>query len=248
MSAPRILLIVQARMHSARFPGKVLASLSGQPMLLRQLDRKHGYDVFLVNVPESDVLLIFAHLVNHYQPEHVIRVTGDCPFIDPQTVDSLIRRHLSSRSAYTGMTIEWGDGNDMEMMTSAALMMANEHASTVSEREHVTPYIYKHPERFKLDNLPCPLDASWLRCSVDTEEDLRIAEYLWNTLTDLHGRNFGWRDILDFTRKSDYVMKYMTGRAHNNAYVDQVANENGVVQSWEKLRYGACETAERFYQ
>lgn len=260
----RILLVVQARLASTRFPRKVLANLSGQPMILRQLDRlaamrtshhvvvaspssdtelsailtRHGYDCALVDGDQEDVLSRYARVAHDYMFEHIVRITGDCPLIDPMTVDAIIGRHLARRAAHTGIAREWGDGNDVEVMTHAALTLAEKQAVLPSDREHVTPFLYNHPEKFSLQTFPCPLDASWLRYSVDTEEDLRMVEYIYNTLTDLYGQHFGWRDILHLAAKDRYLKKYMLERPHNTAYVQQVAEESGVQRTWDALRYG----------
>lgn len=274
MNDARIVIIIQARMESTRLPGKALRSVCGQPMLLYMLDRvsqirgnhdiviacpetednvfvqklllKHGYDCQLVPGDPNDVLARFYAVATAYAPDHVVRLTGDCPLIDHRTIEQMIMHHLRSRMTYTGIAEEWGDGNDMEVFTMAALTLAYQKATLPSEREHVTPFLYNNPRIFNAGVFPCPLNARWLRYSVDTAEDLRVANYLANTLTARHGWRYGWRDILFLAQENDYIRNRMMDRqAMNPAYVEQIKQESGESKTWEEMRYSGKNAEKR---
>ena len=134
----------------------------------------------------------------------------------------------------------------MEMCSAGALALADARATTPSDREHVMPYLYRGESHIATANMPCPLDGSWMRYSVDTPEDLGRVGYIWCTLTDRLGHDFGWRDIRHLAERDDYVKKWMLGRAHNPAYVAQVVKEMGTNArniTWDAIRYGVVSTA-----
>jgi len=223
---------------------------SHENILLQQLLQKHGYDCRVAPGDPNDVLERFYNVAAAYAPDHIVRLTGDCPLIDPRTIEQMIAYHLDARVTYTGIAQEWGDGNDMEIFTMAALTFAFQKATLPSEREHVTPFLYKNPHLFGSTFFPCPLNAKWLRYSVDTAEDLRIANYIANTLTARHGWGYGWRDILFLAQENDYIRSHMIDRhVMNPAYIEQIKQESENNESWQKvwedLRYGKSDTGKR---
>ena len=269
-----LLVVVQARYESTRFPGKVLAPLLGQPMLLWQLLRlqhlrtphtlvvacpdtegtheqilpalvPHGYTVEIVDGDPNDVLRRFAVIAERYQAQEVVRLTGDTPLLDPAVVDELIAYHhwySVPRADHTGIAAEWPDGMDCEIVSWDALALAYAEASSAAEREHVTPFIWGTPDRFRCATLPCPLDLTTYQWSVDTPYDLTIVgQLLKRTLTRV-GFGFTWQDLWLTLELFPLLKQQMLARpARNRAYAIQVAAETGqAAQTWEQLRYGGA--------
>lgn len=200
-----ILAVLQARMSSSRLPGKVMRPVLGTPMIERQLERLRpcetfdrlvvatsldpsddplvdhlaglGTPVFRGSLP--DVLGRFAAAAAACGPAaHVVRLTADCPLADASVIDACVRLHLASGADYTSNTLQrtFPDGLDVEVMTAAALQVAAAEARDPYEREHVTPFLWRRPERFRLAQLTQPRDLSDRRWTVDTAEDLLFVE------------------------------------------------------------------------
>lgn len=219
------LAILQARTSSRRLPGKVLADVLGQPMLARQIERiarAKRIDALVVATSDEpsddpiaglcaelgvacfrgslhDVLGRFhaAAAAHSPRPAHVVRLTGDCPLTDPALIDAVIELHLASGADYTSNALarRFPDGLDVEVMRFEALATAQREARSAAQREHVTPYLYEHPERFALASLRCERDLGALRFTVDEPTDLRFVQRVYAAL---HPANpaFGWRDVL----------------------------------------------------
>ena len=206
-----ILGVVQARMSSTRLPGKVMMPVLGEPMILRQLERirraeridrlvvatsddssddplaarlrEDGVDVH--RGPLRDVLARFAGAVRAFGPaSQVVRLTADCPLADWRVIDDCIALHLDGGFDYTANDVErsFPRGLDVEVMTTSALGIAAREASAGEEREHVTPFLYRRPERFKLGLLTQPVDRSVERWTVDTGADFDFVERVYARL------------------------------------------------------------------
>jgi spore coat polysaccharide biosynthesis protein SpsF len=216
-----VVVVVQARTGSTRLPGKVLADLHGRPMLGFQLDRlarlsggqvvvatsdKAADDaiadvaasrgVAVVRGPELDVLARFGHVIERYPADTIVRLTGDCPLVDPEVVSDAVRLHLRAEADYTSNVLprSFPKGLDVEVVAVPALREAISKAEDPAEREHVTPYVYRRPERFRLANLACdePLgDESW---TVDTAEDLAEVRRIVARVPEPDAAS--WREIL----------------------------------------------------
>ena len=171
------LCVVQARTGSTRLPGKVLQDLGGRPLLRFMLDRLADLrvdDVVIatstldrddavveiafdagrqvVRGSELDVLDRFAGALLTHPADHVVRLTADCPLADPVLVESVLARHLDRGADYTSNVFPrtFPRGLDCEVMTADALRAADAEAIDPAEREHVTPFLYRRPERFAL--------------------------------------------------------------------------------------------------
>jgi spore coat polysaccharide biosynthesis protein SpsF len=206
MTRLRTLAVVQARMSSGRLPGKVLAPIAGRPGILfmyerllraRRLDgiclatsvdssddplaeaaRGAGMPVFRGSL--DDVLDRFVGAARLHGSEIVVRLTGDCPLIDPDLVDGVVA--LLDEEGYDYVSNAnpptFPDGLDAEAVRMEALESAGAEASFGSEREHVTLFIRNRPERFRCGNLRSPLDLSALRWTVDYQDDLELVRQL----------------------------------------------------------------------
>jgi spore coat polysaccharide biosynthesis protein SpsF len=195
----RLLCVVQARTGSTRLPGKVLMDVAGRPMLRFMLDRLAGLrvdelvvatstlarDDAVVEIAaaaglpvcrgdEGDVLSRFAGALDQHPSDHVIRLTADCPLSDPSVVEMVIARHLESGADYTSNVFPrtFPRGLDVEMVRAPALRVAATEAASPAEREHVTPFLYRRPRRFRLANVRYRESLGRERWTVDTEQDL----------------------------------------------------------------------------
>ena len=218
----KIVAIIQARMGSTRLPGKVLKDLGGQTMLgcvINRLRRSQLIDELLVattdlrsddpiaaecrrcSVPvsrgdEKDVLDRYLRAAQLSKAEVVVRITADCPLIDPQVTDKVIKGFLDALPDYASNTLErsYPRGLDTEVFSFGALALASKQAHEPYEREHVTPYIYQHPKEFRLLSVRGSDDYSAHRWTVDTPEDL---EFLRSVYSKFKPGDFfsGW-DVL----------------------------------------------------
>lgn len=219
----RVVAIVQARMGSTRLPGKVLKPLRGRPALEHVLRRLRAaalladtvvatteleedraialvaepLGVRVVRGPVDDVLTRYQLAATLAGAEHVVRITADCPCIDPRIVDRVVRAHLESGADYTSNIHPrtFPHGLDVEVVKTSALFYAAEHAGRREEREHVTPYIWTRPERFRLQNVfaePGEKNPQ-IRVTLDTPEDYLALQAVF----DLAGsEDFGARELV----------------------------------------------------
>ncbi|MCU1426176.1 MAG: acylneuraminate cytidylyltransferase, partial [Actinomycetia bacterium] len=219
------LLVVQARTGSTRLPGKVLADLGGRPMLRFLLDRLDGLDRTVIDEvvvatstetrddavaeiaaaagrpvvrgSEQDVLARFIAALDAYPAHNVVRITADCPLTDPALVEAVVEHHVERGAHYTTNTLPrtFPKGLDVEVATAEALRVAHAEAATRPEREHVMPFLYRRPERFRLANLRNDSPLGSERWTVDTAEDLARVRAMCARLGTEN--SFGWRDLLD---------------------------------------------------
>jgi spore coat polysaccharide biosynthesis protein SpsF len=234
--------ILQARMGSSRLPGKVLKPILGRPMLELQIERlrcckridqlvvatsvnpedqaitdlclRVGVNYFLGD-PE-DVLDRFYQAAKQYNPEHVVRLTGDCPLADPALIDDLVEFYLSHRCDYASNCHEPSlpDGLDTEIFSFSALEQAWKEAELPSHLEHVTPFIRSHPERFKIACYRYHTDLSHLRWVVDEPEDLEFVRRVYEALYPMKPE-FGTEDILDLLKRKPELVKLNEGFRRN---------------------------------
>lgn len=208
-------------MGSSRLPGKVLAPVGGRPMLRFMLDRLATLDVAhlvvatslatlddavaeaaldagaeVVRGSEHDVLDRFRSVIEKIHTGTVVRLTGDCPLTDPAVVAATIELHQARGADYTCNVLPrtFPKGLDVEVLSAPALLSAASEATDPEEREHVTPFLYRRPERFQLANLLCPEDLHDERWTVDTPEDL---DFIRRVVDSFGPEALGWRQILD---------------------------------------------------
>lgn len=224
-------IIVQARMASTRLPGKIMKQVLGKTIIEYQIERlrrvkqadklviattgygeeqpiidlckRLGVDYFRGS--ESDVLSRYYGAATKYGADIVVRITSDCPLIDPAVVAGVIdhfqRRH--SQVDYVSNTfpeLTYPRGMDTEVFSYRVLKEAYHEAVDQPEREHVTIFIKRRPERYRIVNLPYSQDVSRHRWTVDTPEDL---ELITRILTELYPENprFTLEDCLDLLKK-----------------------------------------------
>jgi spore coat polysaccharide biosynthesis protein SpsF len=222
-----VLCVVQARTGSSRLPGKVVADLGGRPMLRFMLDRLAAVavdhlvvatsaldrddavvaiadqaGVGCVRGPEADVLARFAVALDRHPAATVVRLTADCPLVDPAVVEAVLERHRERNADFTCNVLPrtFPKGMDVEVAQSAALLQAHREAERPAEREHVMPYLYRHPEFFRLANLRSGEDAGGEHLTVDTADDLARVRRVVAALPP--GAPTGWRDVLAVAGRS----------------------------------------------
>jgi len=198
-------------MSSTRLPGKVLKPLAGAPMILRQVERVRrsrrldrlvvatsdrpdddplaealqAAEVEVYRGPLDDVLVRFLGALAAFPAEHVVRLTGDCPLIDPELIDATIDLHLAQSADYSQNRLAaagYPKGQDVEVITAAALRRAAAEASTPEEHEHVTWGVWNHPERYRIAWLQPPVDQGDVRWTVDRPDDLEFVAAVYAAL------------------------------------------------------------------
>ncbi len=244
-----ILAILQARMSSNRLPGKVLMPILGVPMVLHQLrriqDSKMISELILAtsNDPSddelanyfmetnqsvfrgdlNDVLARYYHCAARYQPEHVVRVTGDCPLSDPKIIDQVIQCHLDEGNDYTGAK-DFPDGYDVEVFRFKALEEAHLMAQKKSEREHVTCYINQRPENYQLGVFQCNENLSEIRLSVDYLEDFLVITKIFESLYPKK-LNFDFNDVMDYLNKNPEIKELNKHIVNNEGLALSLLND-----------------------
>jgi spore coat polysaccharide biosynthesis protein SpsF len=226
-------------MGSTRLPGKVFLPLAGKPLLLRMYERvafsKYAGEIVLaITEDETDNQLfklcqqnniqVFRGntldlLDRHYQAakkynaEAVIKIPSDCPLIDPEIIDKVIQYYISSRDKFDFVSNlhppSYPDGNDVEIMSFAALENAWINAKKDFEREHTTPFIWENPDKFRIGNVlwETGLDNSMThRFTIDYKEDYEFIKRVYDELYEANN-SFGLKDILALLERKPEIKK-----------------------------------------
>lgn len=217
----KIVAIVQARMGSTRLPNKVMKPIGGVPMielLISRLALAREVDQIIVatsvderNLPlvrhvrnlgyvceqgsENDVLDRYVQAAKAHQADAVVRITGDCPIVDPALVDEVIRRFKLSNVDYFSNTNPptYPDGMDIEVFKFKALEKASQETNDLFDREHVTPYL-RNPDKYKIGSMHNGEDLSGFRWTVDELSDFIVIEKVFEYF--FPKTDFSWRDVL----------------------------------------------------
>lgn len=246
----RTVAIIQARLGSSRLPGKVLLDIGGQSMLAhvvrraqraRRLDQVaiatstspaddaiarfgalHG--VAVSRGSEHDVLARYAQAAAEHGAEVVVRLTADCPLLDPGVIDDVIAAYHDGDWDYAS-NVEpptYPDGLDTEVIRRSALDRAAREAKLPSEREHVTPYIRKHPELFRIRAVRSPEDLSALRWTVDEPRDLDLVRAIYG---QMRSADFGMADVLDLVGRDPDLTKINANIQRNEGYLRSLSED-----------------------
>ena len=251
--APRVLAVIQARLGSTRLPGKTLADLGGRPMLAHVVERAAaipGVDGVVVATTanprddrlaewarqagldcvrgsEDDVLDRFHDALARHPCDAVVRVTPDCPFLDPEVSGLVVDAWLSAEGAVDyASNVEpptFPDGLDTEVISSAALSAAWREARLPSDREHVTPFVRRDPRRFAQAAVRHDPDLSRLRWTVDTPADLDFARAVVARLAPAGRERFGLREILALLEREPDLARLNAGQRRNEGYERSLA-------------------------
>ena len=226
--------IVQARMGSTRLPGKVLKKIKDRFVLDYVIDRlrmckKIDHIVLATTInkkddklqqyainkkleyyrgSEEDVLARYFNAAKKHQADIIIRVTSDCPLIDPEIVDKVIQIHIEKKADYTANTIirSYPRGLDVEVFNFKTLESCFKNAKKIYQREHVTPYVRANPDKFNIENLEANfyLKRPDIRITLDTKEDLKLISKIINFFNDI---NFKTNDVIDFLDQNPELLK-----------------------------------------
>lgn len=211
-------------MSSTRLPGKVMKPILGRAMILQQVDRilqskridkliiatsDEVDDDPLANLAENNniecfrgslgnVLERFYNAARKYSPDHIVRLTGDCPLSDPDVIDQTITYYMDGDFDYVSNCVEatFPDGLDVEVFSFQALKEAFDEAQLPSQVEHVTPFINGQSDRYKLGLYRNVTDCSHFRWTVDEPEDFLFVTKVYEELHPLNP-DFRMQDVLD---------------------------------------------------
>ena len=243
-----VLGILQARVSSTRLPRKVLAPILGRPMLLRQIERVRRaslLDVLVVATSTdpsddaieelcainsvacfrgslTDVLDRFYHAALPYRPEYVVRLTGDCPLADPDLIDRVIHVCIDEGLDYTGAEPSFPDGLDVEVMRFTALEEAWEEATRPSDREHVTQFLNRQRDRFRVRGVANDVDLSHLRWTVDEPADFELVTRIYEALYPANPA-FTTQDILGLLARRPELATLNKGIVRNEGLARSLA-------------------------
>lgn len=256
METVKVLLITQARMSSTRFPGKIFKEIQGKKLIQIHLDRLKGarkidkilvattenpndsilyewvtsYGIDAYRGSESDVLDRFYKAAKPYYPKWVVRVTSDCPLIDPSLVDHVIELAQSESLDYASNTLieNFPDGQDVEIFTFESLERTWKEATLMSEREHVTPYIRKNINQlgkkiFNAKNYDSPEDYSNVRMTVDEPVDFMVIKNLIENL----GTEANWMEYVHFILERN-LNNLNIGIIRNEGYLKSIENDKKI--------------------
>ncbi|MEI6333190.1 MAG: aminotransferase class III-fold pyridoxal phosphate-dependent enzyme [Methylococcaceae bacterium] len=247
----KIVALVQARMGSTRLPNKVMKTIDGVPMielLLSRLAKAKEINQIIVatsiderNQPlvehvrklgyaceqgsENDVLDRYVQAAKKHSADVVVRITGDCPLVDPELVDEVIRCFKSASVDYFSNTNPptYPDGLDIEVCTFKALEQASQETSDPFDREHVTPYLRK-PGQFKTADIQYNQDLSALRWTVDEPADFAVIEKIFQ---HFHPRiDFTWGEVHDLQQQQPEIFNL-------NKHI--IRNEGAIMGTGQKL-------------
>lgn len=238
-----VVIIVQARMGSTRLPGKVLKEVLGKPLLMYLIERLRRVEkadavviattdlqeddviaalcareqIQVVRGSSSDVLGRYASAAAASQADPIVRICADCALIDPAVIDEAITFYLAHlpQYAWVGNFLErrYPRGYEVEVFSRQALDTAVEQAKELDEREHVTPYLYRHPELFGLAGVRGDQDLGHHRWVVDTADDFALISRILSSLYPNHP-HFNTADIVSLLEKHPNWIRL-------NAHVEQ---------------------------
>ena len=244
--------IIQARMGSTRLPGKVLLKVMGKPLLWYQLERLkqsrtltnvivattlskedddikvfcNDYGVKCFRGDEKDVLGRYYFCASSHSIDPIVRVTGDCPLVEPALLDEVVGFFIENPEfdrVCTGLT--YPEGLDVEVVSLASLSAAWKEAKLLSEREHVTPFIWKNPDRFNLQALELDRDFSFLRLTVDEPVDFAVVSSVIKEFAGNKGVNFTFKDILSLYNKKPQIFEKNENVIRNEGYLRSIEEE-----------------------
>jgi len=247
MSRPKVVAIIQARMESNRLPGKVLLDLGGKTILdwvVQRVARARRVDQTIVATstsPEDDAIADFCaergyafvrgdlhdvldrymQAANKTNADVIIRITGDCPLIDPDMISDNLNTFLTTLPPLDFAANRLpGDrtipiGLDAEFCTREALETAWQEATEPPQREHVMPFFYENPERFRILHIKSDPNYGHLRWTLDTKEDYILLQKI---VSSFDRDDFSWKDVLELLRENPQLSEINAGVPHKSQH------------------------------
>jgi len=254
-SAMHTVCIVQARMSSTRLPGKVLLPIAGRAVLAHVLERlsccttlsevvvatsddisddvlvqwclDQGVQVFRGSL--NDVLDRYYQCALLHQAKAVVRITADCPVLDPTVVDEVVQGFQANEYDLFYLGGEFPDGLDCAVFSFSALQRAWYEAKLPSEREHVGPYIFNHPNWFYIGHLEKYQGLAHHRWTLDEPRDLTFLQHVFERLQQPYGRPFLTQDLLDLLDREPELMQLNDRIILNEGLIKSLAAEKGAI-------------------
>jgi len=247
-----IIAVIQARFGATRLPGKVLKIIEGKTVLEHVINRVKaakkldgiivattvkkedleivklcanlGISVFCGS--ENDVLDRYYQTARLFEAEHIIRITSDCPLIDPNVIEKVIELYFQKKADYASNTMPetFPDGLDTEVFSFKTLKIAWRNATLSSEREHVTPYIRKNSNIFKLVNFKSNINLNDKRWTLDEPEDFEFIKIIYKKLYS-EDSLFGMKKILDFLKKYPEIEEINKDIIRNEGYIKSLKED-----------------------
>jgi spore coat polysaccharide biosynthesis protein SpsF len=202
----------------------VATSVNPEDQAIEDICAKLGTPCFRGSL--DDVLGRFYQAARTVSPDHVVRLTGDCPLADPGLIDELIDFYFKSGCDYVSNSLEptLPDGLDAEVFSFDALERAWREAVLPSQREHVTLYIHSSPNRFQIRSWKFFKDLSRLRWTVDEPEDLELVRAVYENLYPIRP-DFSWVHVLDLMEKRPELAELNTGFRRNEGLERSLARD-----------------------
>ena len=240
-------------MNSSRLPNKMLADIGGKPMLSHVIDRTmesklidklsvatttdvtddsiddfcKTNKVHVYRGSEDDVLDRFYNLARLQKADDIVRITGDCPFVDPEIIDEVITVYKDGNYDYVtnSMRYTYPDGLDVEIFSYEALQKAWENSTSLREREHVVSY-FKYSGLFKIRNVmnPDPVKHEY-RWSVDQPADLRFVREVYSQFVSQGNLEFRMNDILKLLSENSHILDINSNIDRNQGSYTSYAND-----------------------
>ena len=254
MNKKKITVIIEARTGSSRLRNKVVAEIEGKPMIFYVIDRikqiksveqiilattQEKNDKILIEIAKQNSIGIFAGdsmdvLNRDYQcalqnnADPIIRITGDCPLIDPDIVEEMLEFYLKNNYDYISNRInpKYPDGLDVEIYSFKTLQMVEQNAKLSSERSLVTTYITKNPKIFKIFSYENQEDLSGHRWTVDEQNDLEFVRKIYSIMKPK--TNFSMNEIIEILVKNPELLKINSGIIRNEGHLKLYDNDKVV--------------------
>ncbi|MCF8243035.1 MAG: glycosyltransferase family protein [Melioribacteraceae bacterium] len=263
-----IITIVQARTGSTRLPRKVLLSLCGKPLLVRMIERVKASqlagkvivatsDLFednvIADICESEKIecfrghptdLLDRHFfaAKYYKADAVVKIPSDCPLIDPNLIDKIIKTYLDNLDTTDYVSnlhpATFPDGNDVEIMSFKTIERTWFEATKDFEREHTTPYIWENPEKFRIKNIVWENGKDYSgthRWTIDYEEDYIFIREVFESLYSPE-RIFSMYDILNFLDEKPYIKNINRKYAGSYWYLNHLNELKNIHEYKSKLK------------
>ncbi len=253
----RFIGFVQARIGSTRLPGKVMLDIGGRPMVWHAWKRTSAsryLDQTIIvtssqsgneritkfaeenNIPyfagsESDLLQRYHDAALKFKADVILRVTADCPMVDPDLIDDLILAFKESRTPLDYISNSrpkstYPHGLDVELFTVQALYRAHQEITDPFRREWLTTNFFEHPELYKIKTLMAPEDLSHIRLTVDYQSDLDLARKIFSELYR-EGQVFRLKEILSLLEKKPELMEACRMQDRHESYTSEIAKRGG---------------------
>ncbi len=248
--------IVQARMTSSRLPGKVLMAVRGKTMieyLFAQLQRIQKLDKIILATTinseddplveyaekhqiayfrgsEHDVLERYYKAATEYNLQHILRITGDCPLLDPAICDQIIDLYLKEKADVVGTGLTFAEGEDCEIFSLSAIIEAHQKAKLKSEREHVSLFLYNRKDHYKVIEVQNETDDSQYRFTLDEPEDFQVIEAIINGISLKPSEIFTVEKVKSFLDLHPEIFRLNTSIVRNEGLLISLGKDESVNQ------------------